>query len=165
MGYGVLIILAVILLIVGPILGMVAFGRTRSLENRLRVLETRLAVAGQSKPTSERTSDTPSSPDVSLSEAETPPTAPPKPSAKPQPVEAPGSAIAEFRSASQATSSTVQEPTEPRPNVFASLESSLSGNWMVWLGAIALALGGAFKVKAMAALLPPMRWPHRAVRP
>jgi len=63
-----------------------------------------------------------------------PPTPAPPPRAK-------AASMAPARTARAATAAT------PGPNLFAALERSLAGNWLVWVASIAMALGGVFLVK------------------
>ena len=67
--------------------------------------------------------------------APTPPPQPPPPTPEEMPVEAAASEIS-------------TQSAEPKtPESTAVLEEKLASHWMVWLGGIALALGGAFLVK------------------
>ena len=125
MGYFVLAVLAVILLIVGPILGIIAFGRTRRLENRVRVLEARAAV-GATITAADNRASTPAA--GTQAEPVKPPAEAIQAAVKPEPVSTPKPSVAE-------TGPGAHQTTKALPNMFASLEASLSGSWMVCVGA------------------------------
>lgn len=66
----------------------------------------------------------------------------PEPAPEPAPLAAPAPAAA-----TAAAAPPPPPQTGERRGAFAALEASLAGNWLIWLAAVALALGGAFLVK------------------
>lgn len=156
-------------LLIGPLLGIVAFSRLQSIRSEVWRLRQKLAAltlqltavqkslealqAGQgpaSRPaaappprpgTDKPTSDpkpAPKPPSEPVSEQAPQPAAPSPPG--PSPTAAPAAAAA-------ATPPPVRTGEPAAAGGLAGLEESLASRWLVWLGALALSLGGAFLVK------------------
>ncbi|HEY0836697.1 MAG TPA: DUF2339 domain-containing protein, partial [Azospirillum sp.] len=137
MDFGLLLILGLAYSLL-PFLGLVSFLRQRRQADRIDGLERRIArlsaevesLRGGAPPPVQAAPESPAEP-LAESLAETPP------SPAVTPVDGPASAA--------------PPPFEPAPEpaVLArpSLESRLTGRWLVWIGGVALALGGAFLVQ------------------
>ena len=159
---GLILAVAVALPIVGAILGIAAFRRTRRLEAAVDALRAEIrAMTGRDALAAEE----PTEADTESSMAGPPSAGPPdqadqapvtvaptfadEPAAPPDSAdEAPvtaGPASAEEPAPQVAASSAASPPTDggTRPAV----EQRLASRWLVWLGGVALALGGAFLVK------------------
>lgn len=125
------------LMLIGAILGWIAFARTGSMQREIALLRARLEAevtptAAQSSPAAP--APQPSVPESTPSADRATTTAPPDTEESPPPVQS--EPVVEPEPSAQ--------PTRP----LSGLEASLTGNWLVWVGAAALALGGAFLVKA-----------------
>lgn len=123
------------LMLIGAILGWIAFARTGAMRRDIALLRARL-------------------------DAQAPGEAP----APPSPAPAPQSSVPESTPSYDRTTTTAApdtedsplpiqresevQPVKPSSHPLSGLEASLTGNWLVWVGAAALALGGAFLVKA-----------------
>jgi uncharacterized membrane protein len=123
------------LMLIGAILGWIAFARTGAMRREIALLRARL-------------------------DAQAPGDAPAQPAPAPAPrPSVPESTPSLDRATTTAAPDTEESPLpiqrepEPQParpssHPLSGLEASLTGNWLVWVGAAALALGGAFLVKA-----------------
>lgn len=125
------------LMLIGAILGWIAFARTGSMQREIALLRARLE--SQIPPTAAQPSPAAPAPQPSVSEStpsadRTTTPAPPDTEESPPPV--------------QPEPVVEPEPSAPPTRPLSGLEASLTGNWLVWVGAAALALGGAFLVKA-----------------
>ncbi|MBH0238525.1 DUF2339 domain-containing protein [Methylobrevis albus] len=143
-------------LLVGAILGMLAFGRTRQLAARVAMLEARLEALvdmGAARTTSAapgavdgvRAPDVPDPRQISGAFAAPPPPLAEPPLAEPEPA-APESAAAAHDEppADPAAEATIAPaPRPPRQN----LEEIIGTRWAVWVGGLALGLGGIFLVR------------------
>ena len=148
-----LAILIVGYLFIAPIFGIVANAAAGRSQAELRELRRRVAGLGEElsaakraiealqqgapPPAAEKAQGT-SPPPVPDPAAETPPAAPSAPAAPPPPPAAAARAAEGRRQGA---------PAEGGPGWLAGLEESLASRWLVWVGALALALGGAFLVK------------------
>lgn len=125
------------LMLIGAILGWIAFARTVAMRREIALLRARLDAQ-------------------SAVEAPAPPAKVPTP----QP-SVPESTPTESRTTANISPDTEESGRLARPDrdpdpikpgaskgVLSGLEASLTGNWLVWVGAAVLALGGAFLVKA-----------------
>lgn len=125
------------LMLIGAILGWIAFARTGSLQREIASLRAQLdaqapaEAPAQSAPAPAPQPSVPES--TPCADTATTPL-PPHTEDSPQPIEP--EPVAEPR------------PATPPARPLSGIEASLTGNWLVWVGAAALALGGAFLVKA-----------------
>ncbi|WP_237151446.1 DUF2339 domain-containing protein [Oryzibacter oryziterrae] len=134
--------LAALILVIGALLGFVAFIRTSSLSARLTVAEVELTrlrrqlaagvvIKGQAQ------QDAPI-PAADLAESET--EVAPEPVAAPDHIATPEAAIPTATAQNDSVSS---KPPKPK----ASLEETIGTRWAVWVGGLALGLGGIFLVR------------------
>src|SRR5262245_62096745 len=147
----VLIGLIVLLLLGVPIAAIVALAKSAALGARVRGLEFRLAALERAVSASAHGAATTAQPRAApTSEAEISPSAPgpaPAKNAPPAPPAAP-----EPEPAPAATSPIAPEPAAPRAQAAPaapamSFEERLGTQWAVWVGGLALALGGIFLVR------------------
>ena len=133
-----------LLLLSFPIIAIVALVKTinitdrlRALEQRFAALERRVAAApGAAPPPPETPAAEPPEP-AAAAEPVSPQEPPPEPeAAPPEPVAAPPAAAPPAQGAAQA-----------EPEYVVSLEERFGTRWTVWIGGVALALGGIFLVK------------------
>ncbi|MEN0652952.1 MULTISPECIES: DUF2339 domain-containing protein [Hyphobacterium] len=125
------------LMLIGAILGWIAFARTGSMQREIAGLRARLdALAYPAVKTPAPAEAAPqhsvpeSTPSADRAESAVPrDTEDSPPPIQPEPVAEP-------------------RPATPSARPLSGIEASLTGNWLVWVGAAALALGGAFLVKA-----------------
>lgn len=125
------------LMLIGAILGWIAFARTGSLQREITALRARLdaqAPAEAPARSAPAPATQPSVPEASPSADTATTPLPPDTEDSPRPFEP--DPVAEPR------------PAPPPARPLSGIEASLTGNWLVWVGAAALALGGAFLVKA-----------------
>src|SRR5262245_58725027 len=144
----VLIGLIVLLLLGVPFVAIVALAKSAALGARVRGLEFRLAALERAVTASAVAAAPTSDAEISPSAPEPAPAkqAPPAPPAAPEP------APDEQEAAPAATSPIAPEPAAPRaqpaPAAPAmSFEERLGTQWAVWVGGLALALGGVFLVR------------------
>ncbi len=139
-------LIIVVTVVVGSILGLVAFNRTRTLRDEAVLMRRRIADLEAAL-----TGPAPARPAAELpptqSEAETPPVeyvAPPveDPVAE-EPEPTPAYAA---QAADSADAKTTGSPVPPSSSSDG-LEQALGGKWAVWVGGVALALGAVFMVK------------------
>lgn len=132
--FSLIVLIAFICLVGGPILAAVAMSRARGLERRVGALETRLG-------TLERGADRPA-PDTVVEEPETPAAVESEPVPEPEPepeeplIAAPAPEPVEVPAAAAAA-----------PVARRSLEELFASQWLVWLGGLTIALAGIFLVK------------------
>ncbi|GGH15826.1 membrane protein [Alsobacter metallidurans] len=136
------VLLALIALAI-PVLGLVAFFRTLSLANRVLLLEGRLAEAEQrlalgpapaGAATEAVAEIAPATPDVAAA-------------ALSQPAEEAEPLAVTEPEAFEAATAPEPVPTQVTPAPSRSLEETIGTRWAVWLGGLALALGGLFLVR------------------
>jgi uncharacterized membrane protein len=134
-----LIVLLVVLVLAAPILAIIALARSSGVNDRLSRLERRMA-ALETRPAATVPAQSAAPPPQAaapppVATSVEPPQAPTQP---PQPVAAsvPGSPIA---------TATPTTPAEPQRDM--SFEERFGTRWVVWVGGIALALGGIFLVR------------------
>ena len=131
--------LIVLTILVGSLLGIIAFARTRELQRRIERLETALR-APRPVPAEAEATVAETVPHVAATDAAAPL----------EDLETP--------SLSQDASETVEEPArveelpgstveEPAVAAHASLEEKIGSRWAVWVGGLALGLGGIFLVR------------------
>lgn len=139
-----LLLLAALTIFVGAILGFVAFGRTNVLRREVETLRARLdlieagaparvsaAVAEEAPPASAAALDVePPVAGPAAASIETQPEAPTEPPPEPEP---------------EPMAPPVAEPVASRKG---DLEEAIGTRWAVWVGGLALALGGIFLVRA-----------------
>jgi uncharacterized membrane protein len=128
--------LIVFTILVGSVLGIVAFARTRELRQRIELLEFALRAARTSEPVAEAASAAASEAPPEAAPAEDTPEAPSPPPETPDAVD------------------DVESPEETAPPVEdeaiaarTSLEEKIGSRWAVWVGGLALGLGGIFLVR------------------
>ncbi|MBS1168365.1 MAG: hypothetical protein H6R00_4390 [Proteobacteria bacterium] len=130
--------LIVLTVFVGSLLGIIAFARTREMQRRLERLEAMLRAIRPAEVRAE-TMSVPPLPEVATPEesAETPSLS----EDAPEPVE-------ETKSAEEAPPP-AEEKEEEQPAIAAraSLEEKIGSRWAVWVGGLALGLGGIFLVR------------------
>lgn len=145
----VLLLLVVLALCVGAVLGFVSFGRTRDLRKRIAELEARLDALAARPAAAFGEAHAESAPDVAPGEApgmpsagqsETEPSPGEEPETEPSPIPQPGVAAPPE---SEPVASQTPAAARARPD----LEETFGTRWTVWLGAIALAMGGIFLVR------------------
>jgi uncharacterized membrane protein len=139
-----LIVLLVLLVLAFPIIAIVALVKAIGAGDQLRRIEQRLALL-------ERREAPPTAPAPQPPTEPTPPIAEPAPAAPTADLEAPAEAPAE-PTPSAAAESPIAPPPAPPPSAAPaapamSLEERLGTQWAVWIGGIALALGGIFTVR------------------
>ena len=140
-----LLIITALAVIGGAIAGWVAVFRSAKLERELRALQTDLAAATAG---TSRLGEPSSAPDPALP-AQTAPNERATPEA---PEASQGDPVAEPEDADPPKPPSTPQAWPPKrrpadgPNLFAQLEQSLAGNWLVWLAGAVLALGGVFLV-------------------
>jgi uncharacterized membrane protein len=139
-----LIVLLVLLVLAFPIIAIVALVKTIGVGDQLRRIEQRLALL-------ERREAPPTAPAPQPPPEPTPPIAEPARPAPTADLEAPAEAPAE-PVPSAAAESPIAPPPAPPPSATPaapamSLEERLGTQWAVWIGGIALALGGIFTVR------------------
>lgn len=141
--------LVVLTILVGSIMGIISFTRTRELQRRIERLETALresrpaevvAHSAQAAIIPDEVVSEASAPDATVSEAsvsEESPEASSPPADAPEPIE----------TAEQIEVAT-PPPTEEAPaEAGPSLEEKIGSRWAVWVGGLALGLGGIFLVR------------------
>jgi uncharacterized membrane protein len=146
-----------LLLLALPVMAIVAFFKSlaqgnqlRNIDLRMREIEKRLGIEAPSpfvavpRPPREPRAQTAASPAATVSE---------KPSAFSQPVSAapqPAAASANVQQAAEAAASPPRAPRPtppPKPKSDTSFEEQFGTRWVVWVGGLALALGGIFLVR------------------
>src|SRR5215831_9614402 len=131
-----------LLVLAFPVIAIVALVKTVNINERLRAIEARFAalearVAGSAAPAPNappRPEPVVASPEPAPSAPPAPPPPPPPPPSPPPPVEAVAAAPA-------------PSAEQPAPEHVASFEEQFGTRWTVWIGGVALALGGIFLVK------------------
>lgn len=147
--------LIVLTILIGSVLGIIAFGRTRDLERRIERLETALRAPRPAEVRAEAVAPTPI-PEVVTPQAQ---------AETPSPSEDTREPVEEATSAEQAAppadegEAGEQEAADEQPAVAArasqkekiesrvSLEEKIGSRWAVWVGGLALGLGGIFLVR------------------
>ncbi|MEZ5967533.1 MAG: DUF2339 domain-containing protein [Hyphomonas sp.] len=137
--FGALLVLMVVLIPVGAVLGVIGFAQVNGLKRRVSMLEARLSALPR---------DTRSPAMPAPAEAPAPPVQPVRTDA-PRPVPAPPP-----RPALPAAARAATAPAPPaRPAAAAAtapvvdFEELIASSWMIWVGGIALAIGGLFLVR------------------
>lgn len=131
-----LLLLAILILLtifIGSLLGLVAFGRTRDLRRRVERLEAELRATR-----------------VPAAEAAAEPTTEVEPAAEAETADLFAAAEAEPEPATEAPEQSAEEMpiAEELPQAArVSLEEKIGGRWAVWVGGLALGLGGIFLVR------------------
>src|SRR5262245_16487143 len=152
----VLIGLIVLLLLGVPFVAIVALAKSAALGARVRGLEFRLAALERAVTASAHVAAATAQPRAApTSDAEISPSAPepaPAKQAPPAPPAAPEPAPGEQEAAPAVASPIAPEPAAPRAHAAPaapamSLEERLGTQWAVWVGGLALALGGIFLVR------------------
>lgn len=141
-------------LFIAPIFGLLAKGEARRANDEIRKLKQSLAILGQQLAALQQGGAAPEAaapqpaapplPEAPPTEAPVAPepAQPAKPPVKPAPVSRPAAAPPPRRASGKAAADKAARETW-----LAGLEESLASRWLVWVGALALALGGAFLVK------------------
>ncbi len=142
----IILILIIAFLFIGALLAFVSWGRIRTLQNRLDVLETELA-GRASVQTADGTSRSPAQdkPAATVRERAVPPQTGKEPGGK----DAKKSVPAVASTARQADPGPSENPAihvQQHPPQ-RSLEERLGAHWAVWIGGLALVLGGIFLVR------------------
>lgn len=137
--------LVALTILVGSLLGIVAFARTRELQRRVEQLEAALRAA---RPVAASAEPIPTAPIAHVAASEASVEVPPASQDAPEPPEE--SEAAEEVAQPQAEESVTEEPMaqeEPAIAARASLEEKIGSRWAVWVGGLALGLGGIFLVR------------------
>ena len=131
--------LIVLTILVGSLLGIIAFAKTRELERRIERLEAALRARRSAEAAVEPVPAAPT-PEVTVPEESV--EAPAVSQDAPEPPEE-GEAVAE------APRPEAEEPVQEEPAIAArtSLEEKIGSRWAVWVGGLALGLGGIFLVR------------------
>ncbi len=140
-------VIVVGLILAIPVVAIIAFVKSNANERQLRELRVSLtALSRQVAELRAQTSGAASEPVVGAATQAPPETVPPAPEKIFEPVtpleEAPAEKASESFEEARAP-----EPPPPQPPQIKQFEDSLTSRWMVWLGAVAIALSGVFLVK------------------
>ena len=132
-----------LVLLAFPVIAIVALVKTINLNDRLRGIEARLATLEPKAAGAPGAAPTP---------VATPQPVPPPPAPEPAPAPtAPASAVEPPRPPEPAAPSPPSPPAQPaavaEPERVVSFEEKFGTRWTVWIGGVALALGGIFLVK------------------
>jgi len=128
--------LIVFTILVGSVLGIVAFARTRELRQRIELLEFALRAARTSEPVAEAAPAAASEAPPEVAPAEDASEAPSPPHETPD-------AVDDVESPEETAPPVEGEPIAART----SLEEKIGSRWAVWVGGLALGLGGIFLVR------------------
>ncbi len=149
--FGFIVLIGIAVLAI-PIMGLVAFFRTGSLRRQVSELELRVRLLEKQPPSSETLAarSVQGAPDASLE-----PVSPPAPEpVRPEPEERPGLERPEENEEEeeppvvQPIAASVSAPASSSPAAPArSLEEAIGTRWVVWVGGVALGLGGLFLVR------------------
>ncbi len=144
---GFLVLVGLVVLAI-PIMGLVAFFRTGSLRRQVAELEQRIATLENARPLSLTTAEMPTETSLVAPEgaAEPRPAGTSEAETTPEPAEElPIAASQEAPGEDASAMPPVQPPTPAGPP--RSLEETIGTRWVVWVGGLALGLGGLFLVR------------------
>ncbi|WP_299439770.1 DUF2339 domain-containing protein [uncultured Rhodospira sp.] len=134
-GLGIVFLLGLVLLLGPPVLAILAFVRTDTLRREMRALRARLE-------TIEAGDRADAAPEAAPPASETAPS-----EAEPAPEPAEAAPVESAEPASTAPEPPATPPPAPAGGDTRRLERGLTDRWLIWIGGVALALGGAFLVK------------------